>query len=581
MRSRRTLAQVTCLIISSLAAGACPTPNGGTESAGDTTAEPQTSDDSTSSECPVGAENCPCTGGGVCDPGLVCSPAKICVDENKETTTVEPSTSTTMNVSSSSGTTDEDTTTGDGECNPGDGLLSPTCGAIDEAKPFCVAPGVCVGCTDAPPDACASSFPGNPVCNPDDGRCVECTEGDAAMCGGDTPACNPDTNACEGCFAHSQCPESACDLIDRKCMPVDRVLHIRLGLPGNNDPESYCTDAVPTAGDKDNPYCFADLAIMHAQKDGLTSGWTFKFLKTSWTDFYHPGVTLVGDNQTELHYAFVHEPEAYIGDSHMSFRDVGVLFNAGIGITAYVDHFLFEATNPPADSAGVQCQQGGRIFLDRSYVHGARGPGVKSIGCEVWIRDSVIYKGWSEGVDVTDGKLHLINSYVTQNSFFTNKRGGGIAATNSTLDILYSSILNNNNEAMQGGDSIHCRDPQVVGVVRNSVIGRIPMGNNPSILCDKNSLSVISSVHDSEVFEQDNTKLAGETILDYFGKDLTTGAYPITNETKAKRDAAIKALQDKAIWKKGDPRVDFDGDARPTKDGSPDFAGADRVVVKP
>jgi hypothetical protein len=571
MRSRRSLSQLTCLVISSLAAGACPTPQNGTESSSDSTTEPQTSDSSTTADCPVGSESCPCTGGGVCDPGLVCSPAKICVPEGGSTT-IDPSTSTTMNVSSTTSTTDDTTTSEPGECDPAEGLLSLTCPQIDEDRPFCVEPGVCGDCTALPPDGCATLDADKPICNPSDGKCVECTVDDQALCGDDTPACNPDSNACEGCFKHSHCPDSACDLIARKCMPTDRVLHVRLGLPG--DPDNVCTDKIGTGGSEQNPYCFVDYAIMHAQKDGFTSGWTFKFLKTSWSESYHPGVTLVGDNQTDLRYAFVHEPEQYIGDYNMSFRDVGVLFNAGIGITAYIDHFFFESINPPADAAGVQCQQGGRIFLDDSYVHGARGPGVKSIGCEVWVRNSVIYKGWTEGIDVTDGKLHLINSYVTQNSFFTEKRGGGIAATNSSLDILYSAILNNNNEAMKGGDSIHCRDLQVVGVVRNSVIGRVPMGNNPSIECSPDSLTVITSVHDSDAFAQDNTKLAGETILDYFQPDWVTGAYPITTDVK-KKAAAIAGLKDKAIWKKGDPWVDFDGDARHTVDGEADFAGAD------
>jgi hypothetical protein len=392
------------------------------------------------------------------------------------------------------------------------------------------------------------------------------------MCGGDKPACNPDTNQCEGCFMHSHCPESACDLIARKCMPTDRVLYIRLGLP--DDPDNKCTDAVGSGGAESNPYCFADYAIQHAQKDGFTSGWTFKFLKTNWGMFPHPGIVLPGDG-SDLRYAFVHEPASYIGESHMAFRDGGVLFNAGMGVTAYVDNFLMEAVSPPGDAAGVQCQQSGRVFLDRSYIIGARGPGVKSIGCEVWLRSSTVHKGWTEGIDITDGKLHLINSYVTLNQHFMSKGGGGIAASSSSLDILYSSILDNNNELMLGGDSITCRDEQVVGVIRNSVIGRAPMGNNPSIACGATNLTVENSVHDSDEFKTGNTKLAGETILGFFEPNTTTGAYPLKDP--AKDDAGVKTLRDKAIWKKGDPRVDFDGDARNTKVGQTDFAGADVV----
>ncbi len=35
-------------------------------------------------------------------------------------------------------------------------------------------------------------------------------------------------------------------------------------------------------------------------------------------------------------------------------------------------------------------------------------------------------------------------------------------------------------------------------------------------------------------------------------------------------------IDDIAIWKIGDPYVDFDGELRPNEDGVSDFAGADR-----
>jgi len=37
-------------------------------------------------------------------------------------------------------------------------------------------------------------------------------------------------------------------------------------------------------------------------------------------------------------------------------------------------------------------------------------------------------------------------------------------------------------------------------------------------------------------------------------------------------------LDDLAMWQDGDPRIDFDGDPRPSGDMSPDFAGADRAA---
>lgn len=544
------------------------------ETSGESSTQGQTNDGSSTGTCPVGAEGCPCTGGGVCDPGLVCSPMMTCVDAGG-TTTEEPNTSTTADTTSTTGV--PDTSTGEqGQCDPGLGQPNFDCMNINPDEPYCAEAEVCGGCSVLPPDGCSKLPGGKPICDPESGQCVECTTDDDSLCGGDKPACNPDSGACEGCFQHSHCPDSACDLIARKCFPVDRVLHIRLGLPG--DPNNVCTDKVPTGGSETNPYCFAESAIQHAQWEGLSSGWTFKFMKTNWDQFYHPVIVIPGDG-TDVRYAFIHEPAAYIGDRHMSIRDIA-FFNAGIGITAYIDNFYMEAMDPPSDLPGVICQQGGRLFLDDSYVRGARGPGVKSIGCEVWVRNTTVTKGWTEGIDVVDGKLHLINSYVTENSFYKDKRGGGIAATNSALDIVYSSILNNNNELGLGGDSIDCRDGQVVGVIRNSVIGRKSMGTNASIKCDPINISVVDSVHDSDEFKGDNLKLAGETILGWFEGDLQTGAYKIIPPTP-NIPGGYEKLKNAGIWRKGDPRVDYDGDPRHTKDGEPDFAGADVLIVMP
>src|SRR5262249_23543699 len=129
-------------------------------------------------------------------------------------------------------------------------------------------------------------------------------------------------------------------------------------------------------------------------------------------------------------------------------------------------------------------------------------------------------------------ELHMLNSYVSNNSFYQTKGGGGIRAENATLDIQYSSILGNNNEVGMDpmnpvGDSIDCVGDQVAGVIRNSAIARQPMGNLLSINCDPAKLMISGTLLDSDVFAPGNHKTDSETILGLFLTNLITGARPV------------------------------------------------------
>lgn len=493
----------------------------------------------------------------------------MCVESGGTTSTGSSGTGTGEATGSSGGSGSTGTPTA---CNPADGQPNLDCMQIDPSQPFCAEAGVCGGCTVlAPADGCMAIDANKPVCNPDDGQCVQCTPTEAGLCGGNKPACNPDSNACEGCFDQSHCPETACDVIARKCFPIDKVLHVRLGLPGQ-DP---CTDKIGQGGSPDAPYCFVSDAIEHARLDE-SSGWTFKFMKTDFIDAPQPAFDVL-ETTNPVSYAFIHEPGSML-EPHTRFVTSGTAVTVGKNVTAYFNNFSFIIVNPQSDQAsGVFCQGGARVVLDTSYIWGARGPGIRSFDCEVFLRSSVVWDGWTEGVEIADNKLHMVNSYISDNRFFVGKGGGGVSAANSALDIVYSTILNNNNEAMLGGDSIHCVDDKVVGEVRNSVIARKSMGNNPSISlsCAAGGLKVSSSVIDSEEFKLGNTKLAGEDILDFFLLEKSTGAYKVS--TVINPDAP-SVLHDKAVWQPMDVRIDFDGNSRMAKAGQSDYAGADVYV---
>lgn len=566
-----------------LSLSACPPPSGPqdpTDTASEpTTAEPdsETSPKTTTGPCPVGALGCPCTGGGVCDPGLVCSSDQVCLEPgattDTETTAPDPSATDTTVGPETTETTTETTTTGEMSlCKPAEGQPNFACG--DASKPYCSPEGVCGDCTVLPEGEGCDVVTGGaaPICDPESGECVECTAADASKCTGDTPACNLDTGVCEGCFEHSHCPESACDILKRECFEDNKVLHVRLGIAGQG-----CVEQVPIGGSTEKPYCLASLAIEHAQQSGSTA-WVIKFMETDFQVFYHPNVQIPSINEPQT-FAFVHEP-GDIGDRHTRFVSSTLGLNLGSEVTLYLDGFKVEIETPPSDqSVGVLCQADAVLYMTDSYITGARGPGIRGLGCDIHMVRSTVYDGWSEGVDVSDGKLRMVNSFITENLYVSGKGGGGITASNSALDIVFSTIANNNYEATLGGDSIHCKGG-VVGEVRNSVIARKSMGNNPSVSCptDANNLKIFTSVvdggedldGDGDPANQtgDNKKLAGEDILKFFVTDKNTGAYKV-------EPAAVESLNKTAVWKTGDPRADYEGQPRHAKPGEFDVAGGD------
>lgn len=582
MRSPRAWSYLTSLLVAPLL-GACPPAPVAQETDSDPSTGTKSTDSSgsaTTGECPIGDPGCPCTNGGACNPGLVCAPDQRCVDEDGTTSSATSTDSSTDEVSttvSDSSTTDEPT-----ECEPENGTLNADCVAIDPDQPYCADTNVCGGCTVLPADnGCALVAPGKPICNPEDGKCVACTGDDDSQCGGETPACNPVTNTCEGCFEHSHCPETACDILARTCFPTDRIIYIRHGTAE----DGYCTNNVWQGGTIDAPYCNANQAIDHAQYEGASSGWTFKFLKTEFIDYYHGPVTVNGVGEP-VSYAFVHEEE-YSQElvhyqQHTRLQAADPVFTVGEDVTAYVKNFGLYSVGQSDYATGVTCLPGGKVFLDDSFVRDARGAGIRAVGCDVHLNRSSVFAGKSEGIELNCAdkhcELHMVNSYISGNLFYQGKGGGGITAENAALDIAYSTILANNNEhelmdPMARGDSIHCVGDLVTGTIRNSVIARTQMGNVLSIKCDPETLLVTNSLIDSDLFKVGNQKKDSETIVAAFQDNLLTGARPVYKNAAAE-------VREMAVWVKGDPLVDFDGEPRVAKEAMGEYAGADVYVEK-
>jgi hypothetical protein len=568
-----------------LLAGCVPGSGSTTESASqtETTAVGMTSAESTTGDCPIGMLGCACTGGGACDPGLTCNADKVCEADAGSSTGVP----TTLDSSSTSSA--DDTTTGGAsssgsstgtlvECTPtGDSLESVECVTLDPSRPFCGADSLCVGCGALGKNACMTATDGKrPICLPG-GACGQCDSPDAlalGQCVAASPHCNLDTNACEGCFEHSECPETACDIKARKCFPDNKIVYVRRGPT----PASPCTGTKGAGGTMVKPYCDLETAIASAQLNGFSSGWTFHVLPSD--DTADHGPVLVPGADIPVSYAFVHSPGGPF-DKHTRLFGDGPMITVPTNVTLYVVDFSILLSNDAfLDSAvGVDCQYLSSVWLDDSRVLYALGVGVRGSDCQVHLRRTTVSFGYTEGVDLKGGSLHMVNSFITENSY-TSKLGGGALRLRSgvtgppTVEINYSTLVNNANEPLKGaGDTINCEGPATVDI-RNSILGRKPGTGNAGVVCPEGTVTVSHSIVDGDFDQGGNTKLAAEDIVKYLKSVPLTGAYRVVPMYSA-------IFEEVAQWELGDPHLDYDREPRSATPGGPDFAGADVYVQVP
>lgn len=551
----------------------------GDDSQTDSSGAKTTGPESTTGSCPIGMLGCPCTGGGACDPGLVCGPQLLCQagggeSTDAQTTTEDASAGTstdTTTVDPSSGSSTGEAT----ECTPsGDGSkLSEQCQAIDPGRPFCAADGACIGCDMLDQDACATATAGvRPICMPG-GACGQCDSPDAlalGQCGEASPHCNLDTASCEGCFEHSECPQTACDVKARKCFPTNKIIYVRRGPT----PASPCTGTPGAGGTMVKPYCDIETAITGVNLGGYSSGYTF-YVMPSDDPSDHREVVIPGGADTPVSYAFVHAPGGPF-DPHTRFLAEGPMITVPTNVTLYVVNFSILLSNDAfLDSAvGVDCQPLASVWLDDSRVFYARGVGVRGEDCQIHLRRTSVSFGFSEGVELTGGSLNMTNSFITENSYKATKGGGALRLRpgitgDPKVNITYSTLVNNANEPLlKLGDTINCEGKPTV-TVRNSILGRKPGTGNASVVCPEGSVSISRSVVDGDFDQGGNKKLAAEDILKHLKSNSISGAYRIPSP------ASATVFADVAQWQLGDVHFDYELQPRNATPGAPDYAGAD------
>lgn len=570
------LARSRLAVVASLLLVGCQTPRSDTTDDGEseTTAKTTTETAGTTEDCPVGSQGCACTGGAGCDLGLTCNLEKMLCEGGGGSTTGSESSSEPP-TQTSTGSTDEEQTSSSGtgetigpDCtSTGDGKVNDACMDIDPNRPFCV-DDKCVGCDTQAEDACKLGT-GNqrPLCL-DTGACGQCDSNTAlqdGQCTAESPHCNLDTNLCEGCFEHSECPQSACKIAERECFPADNILYVRQGSPGLK-----CCDAPGSGGSKDFPYCDFELATAAAQLNGFNADYTFIALGNEAALGKGQTAVNIAGGDGKVSYAFLHElGNAY--EKHTQFVGIGPMISVPMNVTLYINNFGVVVENGQGDSSvGVSCSNGS-VWLDDSRVTGARGPNIRSNECDIHLRRTSVAFGSTEGVDMVGGALHAVNSFISSNMSKPNLGGGGVHLhSGATLDALYTTIADNASEPNKGlGDSIHCDGPASIKL-RNSIVVRRPVGANQSIICPEGDFNITFSTLDYDVDitkGHDTLKKAAEDMLMALDIDNSTGVFRVNAPTEFFKTA---------MWVTGDPHFDYESDLRKT-DGTADYAGADAL----
>ncbi len=474
--------------------------------------------DDTGPGCPIGSVNCPCTAGLSCDPGLICA-SQQCVPSGV---------TTSMDETSTGATSDADTTTGPA-CNAG-GV-----GSVDVAcppeQPYCVA-GSCVDCGSLECDAVSPSLP---FCDPGTGLCAAC------LCTDAKPVCDPAAHTCNKCDAHTDCPDSACDLDTGACLPAAATLWV--GGVGCDDKG----DGVKAA-----PLCGLDEAFARIKNGAATS----------------VALRVKGDAYTiagSLHVPAGRVVALVVADDLTS--GTAIQIDSPTSPTVVVDpqgRLLLDGVEIEQSSGdGLGCTQGG-MWLDRLTISGAAKRGLSLAGCTVTMRRSVLVGNTTAGAEVVGGKLRVENSFISSNGNFEVPGGGVYLGDGASLEVLYTTFVDN--IAAAGNPfSVACETAKETVELRNSVA--INKGLNT--LCEG---AIVETTAWTTSDPQNNNIAVDFGSLDmYLAEDAKVlGVY------RAIPGSKLDAL---AMWKDGDPRVDFDGDARPSGDNSPDFAGADRAAM--
>jgi hypothetical protein len=202
----------------------------------------------------------------------------------------------------------------------------------------------------------------------------------------------------------------------------------------------------------------------------------------------------------------------------------------------------------------IDVNQGATIFVDQLAVAGGNDLGMRCNGCGAWISRSRL-------VDSDDGCLSVQGSADVRvsNTFIGGNLLGfpAVSVSGGDLTVVYSTVAGGSNSS----PALSC----LAGVVdvRNSLI--VAVQAEPEVDCDSATLTNNAM----EMVQAGNTQIGEAFNVNWFA-DFSGGDFGLSGPAPAPGTIATAAA-----WQTGDPATDIDGDARPSVDGTADYAGAD------
>ncbi|WP_165704190.1 hypothetical protein [Enhygromyxa salina] len=207
-----------------------------------------------------------------------------------------------------------------------------------------------------------------------------------------------------------------------------------------------------------------------------------------------------------------------------------------------------------SEDYALAVQNNAIVYLSGVRIEAAVSRGVEVAQAQVWIQRSEIVNNAGGGILVNGGALTVENSFVGGSS-----SQPALNVQSGTSQVNYSTLALG---PVVPSAALFCVDGTDTSV-RNSII--VSTHATPEVNCP--NVTISSSA--LEMTMGDNVAL-GDVEINWFSDYLqgefllVAGVYP-------------PAIETAASWATGDPTTDIEGDTRPALDGTPDFAGADRI----
>ena len=342
---------------------------------------------------------------------------------------------------------------------------------------------------------------------------------------GTTPICDAGTNSCVGCSSHEQCPATACNFVAGNCVDSSNVVYVDgdedCGVGDGTEEMPYCdmAEATGAAG--------SELLVILGERAGQAS-------YEEATTIGNYVVVFAAESEAPILRGFNSQPAATV-------TPAGALYLRGVTVSG-------------GPAAGLQVNNG-QLWLEETVVDGNTDAGVSVNGGEAEIWRSRVVNNSGGGIVVEGGGTVRV-----ENSFVGSDDSSVIAVrvNEGELAMNYTTVVSDFGTSA----ALSCTDNGTVEI-RNSLLA--------SQSADDELQCAAATVETSAL----EMPIEGNTMLPAF--DINWFVSYADGNFSLQMDMYPEPLETAAAWREGDPATDINGDPRPTSDGEPDFAGADRI----